>query len=83
MFEVACRVLMARFVITYRGTHAPSSDEEQALLSALGSTTVVDRVPGLLLVEGAESAVAAAVQRNERWAFSAEARLSPQPHRRR
>lgn len=83
MFEVACRAFMARFVITYRGLQHPSSEEEREVLSSLAATTIVDRMPGMLLVEGSESIVAAAIDQHKAWSFSAEARLTPQPNQRR
>jgi hypothetical protein len=73
---------MARFVITYRGLHNPSIDEERELLSALDAATVVDRMPGVLLVESSEAVVGAALLRNTGWTFAPEVRLSPQPRRR-
>lgn len=70
---------MDRFVVIYQGRCDPSHEEERSLLSALEDVKVVDRMPGTLLVEGEEAAVAAAVGRCDNWSFSQERSFSVKP----
>jgi hypothetical protein len=71
---------MSRFVIVYNGLSDPPPAEERSLVSALRkSVTVVDSMPGTILVDGAEAAVASVVGKRPNWQFSAAARASARP----
>ncbi|MFT3815704.1 MAG: hypothetical protein QM740_20450 [Acidovorax sp.] len=48
-------------------------------MSALKATKILDRIPGTVLVEGEESAVASAVRQCKNWTFSPERSLSVKP----
>jgi hypothetical protein len=74
---------MSRFVVTYQGNNDPSKQEERSLVSALKRVTVVDKMPGTVLVEGDESDVASAVRQLSNWTFSLERGLSAAPPHRR
>jgi hypothetical protein len=71
---------MSRFVVVYNGLADPPRAEERSLVSALRkSVTVVDSMPGTILVDGAEAAVASVVGKRPNWKYSAEARASARP----
>lgn len=64
---------MSRFVVVFKGNSDPSRAEMRSLMSALGrSVQVVDRMPGTILVDGTETAVASVVGPRPNWGFSPE-----------
>lgn len=72
--------LMSRYVVVYNGLNDPPRAEERSLVSALRkSVTVVDSMPGTILVEGAEAAVASVVGKRPNWQFSAAAHVAVRP----
>jgi hypothetical protein len=71
---------MSRFVVVYNGLNDPPRAEERSLVSALRkSVTVVDSMPGTILVDGAETAVASVVRARPNWKYSAAARAAAKP----
>lgn len=70
---------MSRFVVLYQGATDPSMQEERSLVSALKRVTVVDRMPGTMLVEGDEADVECALRQMPNWTFSRERVLSAAP----
>lgn len=72
--------LMSRFVVVYNGLSDPPPAEERALVSALRkSATVVDSMPGSILVDGAEAEVASVVGKRPNWKYSVQARAAARP----
>ena len=68
---------MPRFILRYRGKRAkPSEDVEQ--IRALPDTTVLDDSSRMLLVEGSEANLKAAVSTMTDWVMSEE-RMIPLP----
>jgi hypothetical protein len=74
---------MSRFVVVYNGLSDPPPAEERSLVTALKrSAKVVDAMPGTILVDGVEAAVASVVGRRPNWKYSAQARaVAKPPHR--
>lgn len=71
---------MSRFVVVYNGLSDPPPAEERSLVSALRkSVTVVDAMPGTILVDGARTAVASVVDKRPNWKYSAQARAAAKP----
>lgn len=71
---------MSRFVVVYNGLSDPPPAEERALVSALRkSATVVDSMPGSILVDGAEAAVASVVGKRPNWKYAVQARAAARP----
>lgn len=71
---------MSRYVVVYNGQSDPPPAEERSLVSALRkSVTVVDCMPGTILVDGAKTAVASVVDKRPNWKFSAAARAAVRP----
>lgn len=69
------------YVITYRGQADPPPQEERDLLAALDTVSVVDRMPGIVLVEGDTVDVETSPERFPAWTCSPEVALEPQPRR--
>lgn len=75
---------MSRYVICYQGDCDPPRQEERRLVSSLNKhAKVIEQIPGSILVDGAESEIAAALDRLKLWTFSPErsVRIRP-PHKR-
>lgn len=70
---------MSRFILHYLGTNDPTSQEENRLISSLGTAVVIDRIPGSLLVEAPESELAETMAGFEQWGFAPEATVSIEP----
>jgi len=71
---------MSRYVVVYNGLNDPPRAEERSLVSALRkSVTVVDSMPGTILVDGAKTAVASVVDKRPNWKYSAEAHAAARP----
>lgn len=68
-----------RFVIRYRGLADPSHDEESELLGCLEGIDVLDRMAGMVLVEGDEARIASAVSHAPMWTYSLETTLTVSP----
>lgn len=74
---------MSRYVLHYLGQSDPSSEEEGTLLSSLQNTTIIDRMPGAVLVDAAESELAALTKKLKKWSFTPEVGVSVNPPRKR
>jgi hypothetical protein len=75
---------MSRFVVVYHGLADPPLAEQRSLTSALKkAVTVVDRMPGTILVDGVEAEVAGIVGGRPNWTFSPESSASIKPPHRR
>jgi hypothetical protein len=74
---------MSRFVLHYLGPADPSQEEEGQLLSSLKHATVIDRMPGTLLVDGAASDLAAITRKFTKWRCSPEVSVAVNPPRKR
>jgi hypothetical protein len=61
---------MSHYVLCYQGPSDPTEQEEGALVSALQNVTLVDRMPGTLLVEGNKSDLMHVVQHFQEWNLS-------------
>ncbi|WP_144637685.1 hypothetical protein [Bordetella genomosp. 13] len=76
---------MSRYVICYQGDCDPPRKEERQVVSSLNKhdATVIEQIPGSLLVDGIEADIAAALDRLEHWTFTPErsVRIRP-PHKR-
>ena len=70
---------MSRFILHYLGANDPTSQEENRLVSSLGTAVVIDRIPGSLLVEAPESELAETMAAFEQWDFAPEAKVSIEP----
>lgn len=75
---------MSRFILLYQGIDDPPEHVESALLSALRTATVLDRMPGNILVEGPEAEIRSAARECEGWSVCPvqAASISPPHHQR-
>lgn len=74
---------MSRYILHYLGQSDPSSEEEGKLLSSLRNTKIIDRMPGAVLVDAAESELASITKKLTKWSFTPDVAVSVNPPRKR
>lgn len=74
---------MSRFVLLYNGPSDPPAEEEGKLISSLKNTKVIDRMPGTVLVDAAESDIRATLKKFSKWSWSPEVKVTVSPPRKR
>ncbi len=74
---------MSRYVLLYQGITDPSSQEESTLVASLKNAKIIDRMPGSLLVDAAESELTALMQKFKKWSFTPDVGVVVKPPRKR
>ena len=74
---------MSRFVIHYIGNSDPSSEEQSLLESSLKNATILDRMPGSLLIEAPEHPLAEKAADLAQWRVTPAASITVSPPRKR
>lgn len=71
---------MSRYIIRYQGACDPTAREERRLLASLKDRVrVLDRMPGMWLVDGSQDVLAEALAGQECWRVTPEQTISTRP----